>query len=40
MFEQVPGGSVVMLVGVGHSPTVETPAKNLELIEGFLPADR
>jgi hypothetical protein len=27
-------------VGVGHTPMVETPAKTLELIEGFLSAAR
>jgi pimeloyl-ACP methyl ester carboxylesterase len=36
-FAQVPGAKVAMIEGAGHSPMVESPAKTLELIRGFLP---
>jgi pimeloyl-ACP methyl ester carboxylesterase len=35
-FERVPGAKVTMIEGAGHSPMVESPAKVLELIRGFL----
>ncbi len=35
-FERVPGAKVAMIEGAGHSPMVESPAKVLELIHGFL----
>ncbi len=37
-FERVPGAKVTMIEGAGHSPMVESPAKVLAVIEGFLHA--
>jgi pimeloyl-ACP methyl ester carboxylesterase len=36
LFEQVPGATVVMMDGAGHSPMVEKPAQTLQLIDRFL----
>jgi pimeloyl-ACP methyl ester carboxylesterase len=36
LFEMVPGASVVMVDGAGHSPMVEAPEKTLALIRDFL----
>jgi pimeloyl-ACP methyl ester carboxylesterase len=36
LFARVPGAKVAMIEGAGHSPMVESPAKTLELIRGFL----
>ncbi len=38
LFDKVPGASVVMIGGAGHSPMVEAPEKTLALIENFLAA--
>lgn len=35
-FERVPGAKVIMIDGAGHSPMVESPAKTLQAIRGFL----
>lgn len=35
-FEAVPGATLVMIGGVGHSPMVEAPVKTLRLIEDFI----
>jgi pimeloyl-ACP methyl ester carboxylesterase len=40
LFEKVPGTRVVLIDGAGHSPMVEQPAKTLDLIKSFLPAER
>jgi hypothetical protein len=34
--QRVLGAKISILDGVGHSPMVETPAKTLGLVEGFL----
>jgi pimeloyl-ACP methyl ester carboxylesterase len=39
LFEKVPGARVVWIDGAGHSPMVEQPARTLELIKSFLPAE-
>jgi pimeloyl-ACP methyl ester carboxylesterase len=39
LFEKVPGARVVLIEGAGHSPMVEQPAKTLDLIKSFLPAE-
>jgi len=36
LFETVPGASVVMIDGAGHSPMVEAPERTLALIRDFL----
>ena len=36
LFDKVPGASVVMVDGAGHSPMVEAPEKTLALIRDFL----
>jgi len=36
LFESVPGASVVMVDGAGHSPMVEAPERTLALIRDFL----
>ncbi len=38
LFDKVPGASVVMIDGAGHSPMVEAPEKTLALIKDFLAA--
>jgi pimeloyl-ACP methyl ester carboxylesterase len=38
LFETVPGASVVMIDGAGHSPMVEAPERTLTLIKDFLAA--
>lgn len=36
LFEHVPGATVVIIDGAGHSPMVESPVQTLKLIEEFL----
>jgi pimeloyl-ACP methyl ester carboxylesterase len=36
LFARIPGAKVTMIEGAGHSPMVESPAKVIELIRGFL----
>ena len=36
LFERVPGATVVIIDGAGHSPMVESPVQTLKLLEDFL----
>ncbi len=36
LYERVPGATVVMIDGVGHSPMIEAPAETLKHIEAFI----